>query len=70
MEKDAQGKSHWFPLAADQFIQGLVATDGCDSLLYIVTEEHPQSCHPRHRWPRILISPKAIPRPNAGYSLF
>ena len=42
MEQDIQGGRHWFNLAADEMIQGLVATHGHEQRLYIVTIEPPE----------------------------
>lgn len=57
MEKDVEGTSHWFDLAPGQWIQGLVACDGNEQRVYVVTvvPEHEQAVH--DRWPRILGDP-------------
>ncbi len=54
MEKDIQGDSHWFELNSGQWIQGLVARDGGERRVYVVTitPEMPEAVH--ERWPRII----------------
>lgn len=54
MEKDSDDNSQWFVLEQNQFIQGLLATDGSYTRVYVVTEENNNSCHINHRWPRLL----------------
>lgn len=39
MEKDYTGKSHWYDLMDRQFIQGLLAKDGNELRVYVVTCE-------------------------------
>lgn len=39
MEKDFAGKSHWYDLMERQFIQGLLARDGTEVRVYVVTCE-------------------------------
>jgi hypothetical protein len=60
MEKDEAGSSHWFLLEDNQFIQGLIATDGPFTRLYVVTEENSESCHKSNRWPRIMAAPDVL----------
>lgn len=54
MEKDSQGVSHWFDLAEDEYIQGLVAQCNGELRAYVVTieAEIEQQIHPRR--PRIM----------------
>lgn len=54
MEKDIQGKSHWFTLTPGQWVQGLLARQGVEQRVYVVTihPEMPDALHPR--WPRIV----------------
>lgn len=54
MEKDIEDVSHWFDITKGKWIQGLVAREGVEQRVYIVTvvPEMPQSIH--DRWPRIL----------------
>jgi len=53
MEKDFEGHSHWYDLTRGQWIQGLVARDGHECRVYVVTVEPelPDTIH--DRWPRI-----------------
>ncbi|WP_448217520.1 hypothetical protein [Endozoicomonas sp. 2B-B] len=66
MEKDEAGESHWFLLENQQFIQGLIATDGPFTRLYVVTEENEQSCHKSHRWPRVMDAPEPLRTASGG----
>ena len=66
MEKDEAGESHWFELGRQEFIQGLLASDGPFTRLYVVTEDNPESCHKNGRWPRIMESEQVLPRPASG----
>ncbi len=54
MEKDIEGKSHWFTLTSGQWVQGLLAQQGSEQRVYVVTilPEMPEAVHPR--WPRIV----------------
>lgn len=54
MEKDIEGNSHWFDLTRGQWLQGLVARDGHEQRVYVVTivPELAEAVH--ERWPRIL----------------
>lgn len=54
MEKDLEGVSHWFDLVNGQFIQGLIARNGNEQRLYIVTitPEMDEAVH--ERWPRVV----------------
>ncbi|MDF2866575.1 MAG: hypothetical protein K0S11_45 [Gammaproteobacteria bacterium] len=54
MEKDKEGISHWFNLAEDEYIQGLVARYGDELRVYIVTVEAEANQHLHKRWPRII----------------
>ena len=55
MEKDTEGKSHWFKLEAGEYIQGLVASIGDERRIYVVTVTPPaQFAHIHDRWPRIV----------------
>jgi hypothetical protein len=58
MEKDLQGTSQWYPVAEGEFIQGLLATLGTESRLYVVTEPSDDSQHASNRWPRIMRTSK------------
>ena len=54
MEKDIEGVSNWFDITKGKWIQGLVAREGAEQRVYIVTvvPEMPEAIH--DRWPRIL----------------
>lgn len=54
MEKDHEGKSHWYPLKKGDWLQGLLATDGHIQRVYVVTiePEMPDAIH--NRWPRVM----------------
>jgi hypothetical protein len=56
MEKDDNGNSHWYDLAAGDYIQGLVAWDGEAERVYVVTvtPELPEHMAVHDRWPRIV----------------
>ena len=55
MEKDIHGVSHWFDLTRGQWIQGLVAREGDEMRVYVVTivPEMDDAIH--ERWPRIVM---------------
>ena len=54
MEKDIEGRSHWFLVTPGQWIQGLVAREHDEQRVYVVTiaPEFDDAVH--DRWPRIL----------------
>lgn len=54
MEKDIEGQSHWFPLTEGQWVQGLLARQGGEARVYVVTitPQMPDAVH--ERWPRIV----------------
>lgn len=55
MEKDFEGASHWYDLQKGQFIQGLVAKDGNECRVYVVTlEPEPEDAQIHSRWPRVV----------------
>jgi hypothetical protein len=55
MEKDADGRSHWFALEPGRYLQGLVAHLGGERRVYVVTvEPPPERAHVHDRWPRIV----------------
>ena len=55
MEKDRRGVSHWFEIPAVQMIQGLVASIGTETRLYVVTTQAPSELPDFHdRWPRLV----------------
>jgi len=54
MEKDLEGTSHWFDVTKGQWIQGLIAQQGEEVRLYVVTI-HPEMENAVHeRWPRVM----------------
>lgn len=54
MEKDMEGRSHWYELTRGQCIQGLVARDKHERRVYVVTivPEREDAMH--LRWPKLL----------------
>jgi len=56
MEKDKQGKTHWYPMAGSTYIQGMIANDRDEQRVYVVTitpdEDDQVEIH--NRWPRIV----------------
>nr|VFJ46771.1 MAG: hypothetical protein BECKDK2373B_GA0170837_101423 [Candidatus Kentron sp. DK] len=59
MEKDADRVSHWFDLAPGQYVQGLLAKQGTEERVYVVTIE-PEDRSIHNRWPRIVQD--AVPK--------
>lgn len=55
MEKDFEGNTHWYDVTPGQWIQGLLAHEGNELRVYIVTitPELHTTCH--ERWPRIMV---------------
>lgn len=56
MEKDISGESHWYDITKGKFIQGLIAREGNELRVYIVTIQPERSDAVHERWPRILSS--------------
>jgi len=57
MEKDNQGKSHWYPLTVSNAVQGLVARLDDEQRVYVVTitPTIPEQEAVSHRvWPHIV----------------
>jgi hypothetical protein len=55
MEKDNDGRSHWFALEPGQYLQGLIAHIGEERRVYVVTIGTPaEFAHIHDRWPRIV----------------
>ncbi len=56
METDIQGEDYWFELHSGQWVQGVVAHDGREQRVYVVTitPEMPEALH--QRWPRIITA--------------
>ncbi len=58
MEKDNQGKSHWYPLTVSDAVQALVARQGDEQRVYVVTitPTLPDQAAIHSRWPRIVFT--------------
>lgn len=55
MERDARGRPVWVRTAPGQCLQGLVANQGDEQRVYVVTVEAPEEFrHVQARWPRLL----------------
>ena len=54
MEKDIESHSHWFDLTQGQWIQGLVAREGSEQRVYVVTITPEMSDAVHERWPRVV----------------
>lgn len=53
MEKDLEGNPHWYDLQKGQYIQGLIAREGNERRVYVVTlEPEPEVQQIHSRWPR------------------
>jgi len=53
MEKSLEGKSSWYELTGNQWIQGLIAREQQEQRVYIVTIEPEIEYGDHDRWPRI-----------------
>ncbi len=54
MEKDMEGRSHWYELTKGQWVQGLVVRHNQEQRIYVVTVEPEPEDAVHDRWPRIL----------------
>ncbi len=54
MEKDVEGSSHWYDLTKGKYIQGLIARNGQEQRVYIVTIQPEMADAVHQRWPRII----------------
>lgn len=55
MEKDLAGNSHWYDVQKGQYIQGLMAKEGNEKRIYVVTvEPEPEDACIHNRWPRVV----------------
>ena len=54
MEKDIEQASHWFDITKGKWIQGLIARDGSEQRVYVVTVEPEMAEAVHDRWPRIM----------------
>ena len=59
MEKDYKKNSHWYQVVKGQAIQGLLARDGDEIRVYVVTvtPESDEQEQIHDRWPRIVYKP-------------
>lgn len=55
MEKDLEGHTHWYDLTKSQWIQGLVARNGNEQRVYVVTIAPEMEDAVHDRWPRIMV---------------
>ena len=54
MEKDFEGRNHWYDLQKGQYIQGLVARECNERRIYVVTlEPEPEYAQIHNRWPGV-----------------
>jgi len=58
MEKDINGKSHWYMVTKGQYIQGLLAREGEERRVYVVTipPAEPLDMAVHDRWPRLVTA--------------
>ena len=54
MEKDIENNGHWYDLVRGQWIQGLVARNGYERRVYVVTVVPEMMDAIHERWPRIM----------------
>jgi putative SOS response-associated peptidase YedK len=56
MEKDRSGRSHWYAVPPGYSIQGLLAHDGDEQRVYVVTTAPPgsEAAAVHDRWPRLV----------------
>lgn len=54
MEKDIEGQARWYDITAGKWVQGLVAREGKEQRVYVVTIEPHMSDAVHERWPRIM----------------
>ncbi len=64
MEQDIFGNTQWFDITDGQFIQGLLARDGKEQRVYIVTILPQFGVSVYQRWPRILSGTVDPARPK------
>ncbi|WJW76315.1 hypothetical protein QVG61_04265 [Thiohalobacter sp. IOR34] len=62
MEKDIEGQSHWYDLTRGKWIQGLVARNGHERRVYVVTVTPEMADAVHERWPRILAAQPPLNR--------
>ncbi len=54
MEKDIEGSTRWYDLTKGKYVQGLIAREGSEQRVYVVTVEPERDDAEHERWPRIL----------------
>jgi len=54
MERDIEGKTHWFDVTAGQYIQGLLAHYDKEQRVYIVVIQAKSELAIYERWPRLI----------------
>lgn len=54
MELDIEGHARWYDLTKGQYLQGLIAHDGHERRVYVVTLTPQRSDAIHERWPRII----------------
>lgn len=52
-EQDVEGKVHWHPVTKDKWIKGLLAQEGAERRVYVVTLTPVIADTPYERWPCI-----------------
>ena len=57
MEQDHEGRAHWFDIVSGSYIQGLVAREGHEQRVYVVTIVPEAEDAMYARWPRSVWSP-------------
>ncbi len=60
MERDIEGRAQWFELSRGKVIQGLVARDGHERRVYVVTVTPEMADAVHGRWPRIVTRCAAV----------
>lgn len=52
-ETDVEGKQHWIEVTSGKWVKGLLATEGSEQRVYVVTIEPVIADTPYQRWPDI-----------------
>jgi hypothetical protein len=55
LERDIEDNCHWHTLTPGQYLQGVLAQEGNEVRVYVVTLTLPMLQTTFERWPRILI---------------
>ena len=61
MVKDFEGNSRWYDLTKGQYLQGLLAQNGDEQRVYIVTIEPEFEDSHHATWPKIVAEPAKSP---------